>query len=69
MTGTAADTTAETTDLLQVLIRNACVNDGHVESGGEARSVEALEAYLGTAVLGNTVEDGERLIACLRRVA
>ena len=51
MTGTAADTTAETTDLLQILIRNACVNDGHVESGEEARSVEALEAYLGTAGL------------------
>ena len=51
MTGTAADTTAETTDLLQVLIRNACVNDGHVESGHETRSVGALEAYLGTAGL------------------
>ena len=51
MTRTAGDTTAETTDLLQVLIRNACVNDGHVESGGEARSVGALEAYLGTAGL------------------
>jgi len=42
---------AETTDLLQLLIRNGCVNDGHVESGGETRSVEALEAYLGTAGL------------------
>lgn len=51
MTGTAADTTAETTSLLQVLIRNACVNDGHTESGQETRSVEALEAYLGTAGL------------------
>ena len=47
MTGTAADTTAETTDLLQILIRNACVNDGHVESGEEARSVEALLHHAG----------------------
>lgn len=45
------DTTAETTDLLQVLIRNRCVNDGKVESGSEIRSVDALEAYLGTAGL------------------
>jgi acetylornithine deacetylase/succinyl-diaminopimelate desuccinylase-like protein len=43
--------TAETTNLLQLLVRNACVNDGRVESGGETRSVEALEAYLGTAGL------------------
>jgi acetylornithine deacetylase/succinyl-diaminopimelate desuccinylase-like protein len=45
------DVTAETTDLLQVLIRNACVNDGRVDSGEEIRSVDALEAYLGTAGL------------------
>ena len=51
MTGVSDRTTAETTDLLQVLIRNACVNDGHVESGNETRSVEALESYLGTAGL------------------
>lgn len=47
----SADVTAETTDLLQVLIRNACVNDGRVESGDEVRSVEALEGYLGTSGL------------------
>jgi acetylornithine deacetylase/succinyl-diaminopimelate desuccinylase-like protein len=29
------------------LIRNACVNDGRAESGGESRSAEVLEAYLG----------------------
>jgi acetylornithine deacetylase/succinyl-diaminopimelate desuccinylase-like protein len=39
--------TAEVTDLLQQLIRNACVNDGTVASGGEARSVDALQSYLG----------------------
>ncbi len=43
----AIDTTAESTDLLQQLIRNACVNDGHVESGGEIRSVDLLHQYLG----------------------
>jgi acetylornithine deacetylase/succinyl-diaminopimelate desuccinylase-like protein len=37
----------ESTDLLQQLIRNACVNDGRVESGGEVRSVDLLHQYLG----------------------
>lgn len=36
----------ETTDLLQHLIRNACVNDGTPESGHETRSVDTLESYL-----------------------
>jgi acetylornithine deacetylase/succinyl-diaminopimelate desuccinylase-like protein len=40
------DPTAEVTDLLQHLIRNACVNDGSVESGDEARSVDVLAQYL-----------------------
>ena len=43
--------TAETTDLLQTLIRNACVNDGKVDSGDEARNVDALAQYLGSAGL------------------
>jgi len=38
----------ETTDLLQHLIRNACVNDGTAESGHETRSVDTLDAYLRT---------------------
>lgn len=37
---------AEVTDLLQHLIRNACVNDGTVESGQEVRSADLLETYL-----------------------
>ncbi len=37
----------ESTDLLQQLIRNACVNDGRIESGGEIRSVDLLQQYLG----------------------
>jgi acetylornithine deacetylase/succinyl-diaminopimelate desuccinylase-like protein len=36
----------EVTDLLQQLIRNACVNDGTQESGGEVRSVDLLGSYL-----------------------
>jgi acetylornithine deacetylase/succinyl-diaminopimelate desuccinylase-like protein len=40
------DPTAEATELLQDLIRNECVNDGKVESGGEARSVDLLNGYL-----------------------
>jgi acetylornithine deacetylase/succinyl-diaminopimelate desuccinylase-like protein len=41
----------ETTDLLQQLIQNACVNDGRVESGAEIRSVDLLEQYLGSTGL------------------
>ena len=38
---------AESTELLVQLIRNACVNDGQRDSGGEQRSAEVLEQYLG----------------------
>ena len=41
----------EAVDLLQQLIRNACVNQGTVESGHEVRSVDLLEQYLGTTGL------------------
>jgi acetylornithine deacetylase/succinyl-diaminopimelate desuccinylase-like protein len=37
---------AEVTDLLQQLIRNACVNDGTKESGGESRNADLLRSYL-----------------------
>jgi len=37
--------TAEVTDLLQHLIRNACVNDGTRGSGSEARSADLLAGY------------------------
>jgi acetylornithine deacetylase/succinyl-diaminopimelate desuccinylase-like protein len=40
------DPTEEATDLLSDLIRNACVNDGTVESGQETRSVDLLAGYL-----------------------
>ena len=38
--------TDEVTDLLQQLIRNACVNDGTEASGHEVRSADLLQTYL-----------------------
>jgi acetylornithine deacetylase/succinyl-diaminopimelate desuccinylase-like protein len=38
--------TSEVTDLLQHLIRNACVNDGSAGSGHEVRSADLLQTYL-----------------------
>ncbi len=38
--------TAATVDLLQQMIRNACVNDGTPESGEEVRNSDMLENYL-----------------------
>lgn len=43
------DPTGETTELLQTLIRNACVNDGTAESGHEVRNADTIAAYLGQA--------------------
>jgi acetylornithine deacetylase/succinyl-diaminopimelate desuccinylase-like protein len=43
------DPTGEATALLRDLIRNACVNDGRVESGEEVRNVDLLGQYLGAA--------------------
>jgi acetylornithine deacetylase/succinyl-diaminopimelate desuccinylase-like protein len=40
------DPSAEVTDLLQQLIRNACVNDGSRASGREVRSADVLAGYL-----------------------
>jgi len=39
-------TAADATPLLQQLIRNACVNTGAPDSGGERRSVDTLRAFL-----------------------
>ncbi len=38
--------TGPTTELLQALIRNACVNDGTPDSGGETRNSDLLVTYL-----------------------
>lgn len=44
MTDTAL--VGETTELLQTMIRNACVNDGTPESGGEVRNSDTLQHFL-----------------------
>ncbi len=38
--------TADTTELLQAMIRNECVNDGTPESGDETRNADLLETFL-----------------------
>jgi len=48
----AHDLTGPTTELLQALIRNECVNDGTPDSGGEVRNAELLEAYLAGSGVG-----------------
>jgi acetylornithine deacetylase/succinyl-diaminopimelate desuccinylase-like protein len=59
--GMAASTpdelTGPTTELLQALIRNACVNDGTADSGQEARSADLLAGYLAVPGLGIEVFD------------
>ena len=55
---------AEVVELLQQLIRNECVNDGTVGSGGESRNAEALRAFLGGDVeLVEPVEGRGSLVA------
>jgi acetylornithine deacetylase/succinyl-diaminopimelate desuccinylase-like protein len=41
-----SDITGEVTELLRLLIRNACVNDGTPGSGGESRTTDVLVSYL-----------------------
>lgn len=48
----ADELTGPTTELLQALIRNACVNDGTPDSGGETRNAELLTTYLDGTGLG-----------------
>ena len=38
--------TGQTIELLQTLIRNACVNDGSPDSGFESRSADVLQTFL-----------------------
>jgi acetylornithine deacetylase/succinyl-diaminopimelate desuccinylase-like protein len=44
--------TGPTTELLQALIRNECVNDGTPDSGNEVRNADLLQTYLEGAGLG-----------------
>ncbi|MEM8905314.1 MAG: M20/M25/M40 family metallo-hydrolase [Actinomycetota bacterium] len=43
------DLTGQTVELLQHLIRNACVNEGTEESGGEIRNAELIDEFLSGA--------------------
>jgi len=43
---TDAALTGETTELLQAMIRNACVNDGSPDSGEETRNADLLQTFL-----------------------
>ena len=46
MTLTTEERQVRSTDLLQLLIRNQCVNDGTIASGHEVKSADMLRAYL-----------------------
>jgi len=46
MVGAMDALTGATTELLQTLIRNGCVNDGTPDSGGEGRNADVLQHYL-----------------------
>jgi len=46
VTTSQGDPTGEATELLSALIRNACVNDGTPDSGGETRNAELLRDHL-----------------------
>src|SRR5690349_42316 len=53
----SSDLTAASVDLLQHMIRSACVNDGTPESGQEVRNVDILRSYL--EGVGLDIEDRE----------
>ena len=50
---TAEELTGPTTELLQALIRNECVNDGTPDSGNETRNSDLLVDYLEGSGLGH----------------
>jgi acetylornithine deacetylase/succinyl-diaminopimelate desuccinylase-like protein len=61
----AGPLTGETTELLQALIRNACVNDGTPDSGDEVRNADLLEDYLagdGVAIERFAARPGRRSV-------
>ena len=47
----SSDLTGQTVELLQALIRNACVNDGTATSGHETRNSQLLQQFLGSTGL------------------
>lgn len=59
-------TAGEVSELLVALIRNACVNDGSPGSGGEVRSADTLDAYLGSS--GERVEPAPGRVSVVYRL-
>ena len=61
--------THETTELLQQLIRNRCVNDGSRDSGHESRNAELLQSVLEGAGLDlETFADVEGRASVVARI-
>ncbi|MEL6893152.1 MAG: M20/M25/M40 family metallo-hydrolase, partial [Actinomycetota bacterium] len=61
VTPTATELEGPTTELLQALIRNECVNDGTGDTGDETRNADTLTTYLegaGLAVESFTPREG-----------
>jgi acetylornithine deacetylase/succinyl-diaminopimelate desuccinylase-like protein len=64
-----ADLTGETVELLQALIRNACVNDGDPTSGQEVRNADVLAGTLeGTGVDWERFEAGAGRVSLVARL-
>ncbi|MDH3752828.1 MAG: M20/M25/M40 family metallo-hydrolase, partial [Acidimicrobiia bacterium] len=61
--------TGQTIDLLQTLIRNACVNDGSAASGQEVRSADVLETFLeGTGLAVERYEPTPGRVSLVARI-
>ena len=61
--------TAETVELLQHLIRNACVNDGTPESGQEVRNADTIAAFLdGSGIDVETYEPTPGRVSLVARI-
>ncbi|MDF2443911.1 MAG: hypothetical protein JWR01_2114 [Subtercola sp.] len=60
----------QTTELLQALIRNACVNDGTPDSGQEIRTVKTLQSFFeGSGLEGVVVEPHPGRASLVVRIA
>lgn len=60
--------TGEVTELLQALIRNACVNDGTPGSGGEARNADLVRSVLGDATALQSYEPTPGRVSVLGKI-